>query len=210
MANGGSFPFFDELEIKFVPTYKFDNGTKNYDTSEKQRIPAWTDRVISLSRKKILKQLVYDCDEDLIFSDHRPVYAMFKISVNIINEQLKKNISNELYDSYKQKIGDINEVLSNNNFMFSLKEEKVLPPPSSELNKWWLEAGKPAKISIPEMRKSESCNGDIIIINPRAPINPFDDTNEPEFISKEALLRSIVTESQNSDSEQSNEAQVAA
>ncbi|KAF6063921.1 Increased recombination centers protein 22-2 domain protein [Candida albicans] len=45
MANGESFPFFSEQEINFPPTYKFDKGTKVYDTSEKQRIPAWTDRL---------------------------------------------------------------------------------------------------------------------------------------------------------------------
>lgn len=191
MANGESFPFFDEMEIQFPPTYKFDNGTKTYDTSEKQRIPAWTDRILSLSQNKIIKQSTYGCIEDLIFSDHRPVYSKFEISVQIVNELQKKNISHELYENYRKKIGDINEILSNNNIMFLFEEDKVLPPPSSEINKWWLEGSRPAKISISELRRNDSIDGDFNVFNPNSPINPFDSTEEPEFIRKEELLRSM-------------------
>eukprot|EP00658_Telonema_sp_P-2_P081727 TRINITY_DN8462_c0_g1_i8.p1 TRINITY_DN8462_c0_g1~~TRINITY_DN8462_c0_g1_i8.p1 ORF type:complete len:713 (-),score=109.43 TRINITY_DN8462_c0_g1_i8:282-2420(-) len=46
MATGAAFVEFSEMPIEFPPTYKFDMGTKTYDTSHKKRDPAWTDRVL--------------------------------------------------------------------------------------------------------------------------------------------------------------------
>lgn len=46
MKAGKAFQGLSEGPLKFAPTYKYDNGTNNYDSSEKMRIPAWTDRVI--------------------------------------------------------------------------------------------------------------------------------------------------------------------
>ncbi|EER11553.1 hypothetical protein, conserved, partial [Perkinsus marinus ATCC 50983] len=37
---------WDEAPILFPPTYKFDLGSNEYDTSSKQRIPSWTDRIL--------------------------------------------------------------------------------------------------------------------------------------------------------------------
>jgi hypothetical protein len=35
-----------EAPISFHPTYKYDLGTSIFDTSEKQRCPSWTDRIL--------------------------------------------------------------------------------------------------------------------------------------------------------------------
>lgn len=46
---GHIFRFLHEPPINFAPTYKFDKGDPNrlaYDSSDKQRVPAWTDRVL--------------------------------------------------------------------------------------------------------------------------------------------------------------------
>ena len=40
--SGLAFQEFQEGRIKFKPTYKFDVGTDNYDSSNKLRIPSYT------------------------------------------------------------------------------------------------------------------------------------------------------------------------
>ena len=37
---------FSEGKTFFAPTYKYDLFCDDYDTSEKKRTPAWTDRVL--------------------------------------------------------------------------------------------------------------------------------------------------------------------
>lgn len=44
--KGNVFDGYEEGEITFAPTYKYDLFSEDYDTSEKCRIPAWTDRVL--------------------------------------------------------------------------------------------------------------------------------------------------------------------
>ncbi len=73
---------FHEMPITFAPTYKYDVGTDNYDTSEKKRAPAWCDRVMYRGRDRI-KQLDYQRHEIRV-SDHRPVTGSFEIIVKSI------------------------------------------------------------------------------------------------------------------------------
>lgn len=40
--SGAAFVGYEEGPLLFRPTYRYDLGTDNYDTSEKMRIPAWT------------------------------------------------------------------------------------------------------------------------------------------------------------------------
>lgn len=40
------FQGFAEGSLNFAPTYKYDEFSDDYDTSEKGRIPAWCDRVL--------------------------------------------------------------------------------------------------------------------------------------------------------------------
>jgi hypothetical protein len=66
-----------------MPCSQFDPGTATYDSSPKQRIPSWTDRV--LFRSKIPNGVVceqYDALQDMLASDHRPVVALLAVHLN--------------------------------------------------------------------------------------------------------------------------------
>jgi endonuclease/exonuclease/phosphatase family metal-dependent hydrolase len=76
---------FHELPITFAPTYKYDVGTDNYDSSEKKRAPAWCDRVLYRGRDRV-KQLDYRRHEVRV-SDHRPVTASFEITIKTISPE---------------------------------------------------------------------------------------------------------------------------
>ncbi|XP_066219630.1 inositol polyphosphate 5-phosphatase K [Saccopteryx leptura] len=87
---------FQEGPLLFPPTYKFDKNSNNYDTSEKKRKPAWTDRILwrlkrqphpgsctpklpaphfSLSLRSYISHMVYT------ISDHKPVSGTFDLEL---------------------------------------------------------------------------------------------------------------------------------
>ncbi|KAF4120683.1 hypothetical protein GMORB2_2686 [Geosmithia morbida] len=70
---------FDEMPITFPPTYKYDVGTDQYDSSEKKRSPAWCDRILYRGRGRV-QQLDYRRHEVYV-SDHRPVTGTFRLWV---------------------------------------------------------------------------------------------------------------------------------
>ena len=69
---------FQEEKIRFLPTYKYDPETSNFDTSEKRRTPSWTDRYFVrlifriLFKGESIKNLEYT-SIDVALSDHKPV-----------------------------------------------------------------------------------------------------------------------------------------
>ncbi|MQL68182.1 hypothetical protein Taro_000466, partial [Colocasia esculenta] len=85
---GRVFTGWEEGRIHFQPTYKYLANSDRYamqtaKSREKRRTPAWCDRI--LWRGKGMKQESYVRGESL-FSDHRPVYAIF--SVQVADEQV--------------------------------------------------------------------------------------------------------------------------
>ena len=88
---------FYEGRINFMPTYKFLDGTNEYDYSE--RVPGWTDRI--LYRANNLSDIIlckYSSIADVKTSDHKPVFAIFKINFNHEKNKNKyKNIENGCY-----------------------------------------------------------------------------------------------------------------
>jgi len=103
MAEGRAFPRFGEGKIAFMPTFKYDKESSSYDTSHKQRIPAWTDRILFQPTDGI-RVLDYQSVPDSQSSDHRPVHGTYRIGMEgrIIppaTRKRKRKRTKESYDS---------------------------------------------------------------------------------------------------------------
>ncbi|KAE8654309.1 Type I inositol 1,4,5-trisphosphate 5-phosphatase 1 [Hibiscus syriacus] len=87
---GRVFSGWEEGKIYFAPTYKYLADSDDYvvqtsNSKEKRRIPAWCDRI--LWRGEGLKQVWYSRGE-CRFSDHRPVYSLFSVEMDLSNKQI--------------------------------------------------------------------------------------------------------------------------
>ncbi|TGO31940.1 hypothetical protein BHYA_0378g00040 [Botrytis hyacinthi] len=97
---------FHELPITFAPTYKYDVGTDNYDTSEKKRAPAWCDRLLYRGHNRV-EQLDYRRHEVRV-SDHRPVTGLFHMVIKSISPQKRAVKWEECLQDFKnlkEKVG---------------------------------------------------------------------------------------------------------
>ena len=99
--RGKVFQTFSEGPLTFAPTYKYDIGTNNYDTSEKLRVPSWTDRILWLG--ETVKQDFYNRAE-VNTSDHRPVKSLFRAEYVIIDHQRLDALTKEIYNKYASKV----------------------------------------------------------------------------------------------------------
>lgn len=74
--RGEIFKGYSEGTITFKPTYKYDVGSSNYDTSYKVRVPSWTDRILFKTDEDINATLhSYESMDEIHSSDHKPVKA---------------------------------------------------------------------------------------------------------------------------------------
>ncbi|KAI0486281.1 SacI homology domain-containing protein [Xylaria cf. heliscus] len=187
MVAGLSFQYYSEARIAFMPTYKFDVGTDRYDTSEKARIPAWTDRI--LRKGTNIRQLSYN-SAPLRFSDHRPVFATFQCTVNIVNEARRQRISRQLYERRKAEVGHTAAILDaedsedDEDLIGYDPIEPGLPPASSDRQRWWLDNGKMAKSTVAPPSSANGGNEySSVVLNPNRPSNPFSLTEEPDWVA---------------------------
>jgi len=142
-----AFSEYQEGPLLFRPTYRYDLGTDNYDTSEKMRIPAWTDRI--LHRGNQLNLNVYSRAE-LRGSDHKPVFAIYGAEVRIIDRVKKATLSQMLLESIVSL--EPGEKLDKK--LAKLAIPRQLPPPSSDENSWWNTLDCPAGVvPIAELEK---------------------------------------------------------
>lgn len=94
---GKVFEGFEEAKITFRPTYKFDVGTSTYDSSEKQRIPSFTDRILYLpGRRNDVEVLSYNSDEGPKMSDHKPVGATMIVGIYEIDTNAVLQVEGEM------------------------------------------------------------------------------------------------------------------
>ncbi|XP_037376497.1 synaptojanin-2 isoform X2 [Talpa occidentalis] len=121
-SSGKIFKDFHEGAINFGPTYKYDVGSAAYDTSDKCRTPAWTDRVLWWRKRHPfdrtageLNLLDHDLDADttvrhtwspgvlkyygraeLQASDHRPVLAVVEVEVQEVDVSARERVFQEV------------------------------------------------------------------------------------------------------------------
>ena len=88
------FQGFQEGKITFRPTYKYDPGTDDWDSSEKNRAPAWCDRIFWKGAR--VEQIAYKSVMELRMSDHKPVFAVFIAYILTRDEQKFKKVHEEV------------------------------------------------------------------------------------------------------------------
>ena len=128
--DGSTFAGLEEGPLLFRPTYKYDNNRDTYDSSEKARTPAWTDRI--LYRPEGLAQRIYYRAE-LKTSDHRPVYAIFTGEVRSIDHAKRRRI----YDELLEVKAPGRRAAKAFRVQDKPSDTSSLPNPSSEDYSWW-------------------------------------------------------------------------
>ncbi|KAJ5802239.1 uncharacterized protein N7503_004689 [Penicillium pulvis] len=185
MTAGRAFQFYSEGPIGFAPTYKYDIGTDNYDTSDKARIPAWCDRV--LWRGPNLRQTQYQV-ADLRVSDHRPVWATFDGVIDVVDHAFKDNLRRMLYEEKQH------DALSDSIHLMDMDDDDSLPqgsiapglpPASSDRSRWWLDNGAPGKATIQPPREG-------LVANMQRKSNPFSADSEPDWVPASRLTKTSI------------------
>uniref|UniRef100_A0A0N4ZFV2 IPPc domain-containing protein n=1 Tax=Parastrongyloides trichosuri TaxID=131310 RepID=A0A0N4ZFV2_PARTI len=125
--------FYDYIEsesIDFKPTYKFDVGTSNWDSSEKKRTPAWTDRILywKKSDHTKIKQLSYRSCPQVVISDHKPVIATYEMVIKKICLDKMRDIRIEVQKEVDRKSNDLLPQIKLSVTEFEFNSVKFLQP----------------------------------------------------------------------------------
>lgn len=101
----------DEAKIEFAPTYKYIINSNEYDRSN--RTPSYCDRILFKKGSKMAPLCYHRCEYTI--SDHRPIYGLYKVSVGIVNKEIKNQIMKNLKPKVSQ-VEDINAFNQHNYF----------------------------------------------------------------------------------------------
>ncbi|CAE6454924.1 unnamed protein product [Rhizoctonia solani] len=186
MEAQAAFMGYEEGPILFRPTYRYDLYSDEYDTSEKQRIPAWTDRV--LYRGTGLDLAAYDRAE-LKQSDHRPIYAIFYTTVRVIDVSKKNALQAQLLDElvHTSPNQTLDQKLSKMSIKTGISRTPPPPPPPRlpERPSRHNTLGPPEGI----LTVSKSALSRPSVPSPQ-PKDPFDSDEHSASSSEEELYRS--------------------
>ncbi|CAK76155.1 unnamed protein product (macronuclear) [Paramecium tetraurelia] len=80
---------YQESDINFLPTYKFDPFSERYDES---RTPSWNDRILVAQNEHCEHSYQYYKSHNVTYSDHRPVSALINIKTRKEIAEKKANV----------------------------------------------------------------------------------------------------------------------
>ncbi|XP_031431379.1 phosphatidylinositol 3,4,5-trisphosphate 5-phosphatase 1 isoform X2 [Clupea harengus] len=175
------FLHYDEEEITFAPTYRFERDTrekyaytKAKATGTKYNLPSWCDRVLRKSYP--LVHVVchsYGCTNDIMTSDHSPVFATF--DVGVASQFISKN------DPTKDSQGVIKFMNCVATLMTKSKTKFFIEFHSSCLGKF---------VKSPEGENQENAEGSIRVrFGSQVELTPI--IADPEYLLDQHILFSI-------------------
>lgn len=141
---------YQEGQLNFDPTYKYDIDSNLYDSSSKSMAPAWADRILMCRDPQFKRYLVRDAykkddqaaaipefyhRKESFFSDHRPVLAIYKIQVVKTNREKKETLRQEILNKLLGSSRVDKKVLQNMDNVVTNEFSKKLSKMESEQEK---------------------------------------------------------------------------
>ncbi|KAK6296205.1 hypothetical protein J4Q44_G00339180 [Coregonus suidteri] len=141
---------FAEEEISYPPTYRYERGSRDTYVWQKQKatgmrtnVPSWCDRILWKSYPEThIVCNSYGCTDDMVTSDHSPVFGTFEVGVTsqFVSKKVKTALFIEFYstclEEFKKSYENDSQSSDNVNFLrvgWSNKQLTTLKPLLSEI-----------------------------------------------------------------------------